>query len=130
MVLGSASVTLIATLESLTVTARPMAAAAPSLERDAMADAGSLAITSSWAAPANLTTVRMVWVAGGGSADQIDEMRAKGAEGRVVYAQRAGESNRAFTRTDTLHVENKAPVSPVQHSNPGRSSVSVVVQAL
>jgi hypothetical protein len=158
-VFGGASVTLIATLESLTVSAAPMAPAVTAPGREPFPDGGSLAITSSWAVPANLTTIRMVCLAGGASAEQIDEMRGKGgqgntvtsprlkddprrqragqdlalkadAESRIVYAERAGESNQAFTRTDTLHVENKAPVPPDPHSYPSTSSLNVVVQAL
>lgn len=159
MASGSASVTLIATLESLTVAATPMAPGIPVLGHGSVPDAGSLAITSSWAVPANLTTIRMVCLAGGGAADAIDMIRENGgkgstvasplqkdgpgrqppgqdfslnagAESRIVYAQRAGESNRAFTRTDYLHVENKATIPPVQQPNSGRGSLSVVVQAL
>jgi hypothetical protein len=119
MVLGRASVTLIATLESLSVGVAPMAPAVPVPGHDSVPDAGSVAITTSWAVPANLTTIRMICIASDGSANAID-----------VYAQRAGESNRAFTRTDYLHVENRTPVAPAQHTNPSTGSLNVVVQAL
>jgi hypothetical protein len=116
MVTGGASVTLIATLESLTVSAAPTASVTTAPGRELFADAGSLAITTSWAVPANLTTIRMACFAGG--------------ESRMVYVQRAGESNRAFTRTDTLHVENWAPAAPAQQFNSHQDRLSIVVQAL
>ncbi len=156
MVFGSASVMLIATLESLTVDAGPMALVAGKSGREPFADADSVAITTTWAVPANLTTIHMVLFAGGGSADEFLDNKWKrnpvatplqnggrwmqppgpevdlnaGAEARTIYAQGAGATNQAFTRTDYLHFENNPQAPRVEHSKPDHGSLSVVVQAL
>ncbi len=84
---GSASVVLIARMESLSVVANAEKAAGPMV-----ADSQPVSITTSWAVPANFTTFRVTRYFGGPD--------ARDGVGSLVVE--SGETNQARTRTDLL----------------------------
>lgn len=156
VVLGSASVTLIATLESLSVAATPIVLVSSGWKTGSPARPESLAITSSWAVPANLTTIRIDCILGSNSPAEIlnggwkkssnvfwtQDRRSgaeqsglvvalrRGGEGRTLYEQMAAGSSQPFTRTDYLHLDAETFPRLPQNSVPSERSLNLVVQAL
>lgn len=154
MAAGPSSVTLIATLESLSVGVTPVAPVA-SIAGTAPSSSNTFAINTSWAVPANLTTIRTVCFLEGASPAEIlenglqrmaeiagaegdgSELRrlglvvglAPGVEGRTLYSQKAGETNQGFTRTDYLGLEMNVRSQPMGSTLQSRS-LTILVQAL
>lgn len=107
----SATVTLIATLESLSVSASPRGTFPLSTSNRIGQHLFPLTITTSWAVPSNLTTVRVIH------------------DGVTLFAQKAGETNCVARRTDHVDVVLKDDIRTTterQISEP----VVILVQAL
>lgn len=102
-------ITLIARLESLSVAAA-LTEEGSSTRVPENAHSASVAVTTSWAVPSNLTTVRVV------------------QDGLPLFSQAAGESNRPGSRTDLLHIQ--LPREKSSGMSPQRKAVTIVVQAL
>lgn len=108
----TATVTLVATLESLSVGATPR----DGLEFPTNGMEGArlfpLAITSSWAVPSNLTTVKVT------------------QDGITLFAQKAGETNRVARRIDNVDVVLTSDKNDGQTDGLPRGVVRILVQAL
>jgi len=136
---GSASVMLIARVESLSVVANSETAAAPVVVGEPAAGMHPVSITTSWAVPANFTTFRLSQYFGGqgaipalpkdGSRAMPGQGRPSGGEDAVLVVD-SGETNQAKTRTDLLD----AGVSLGAAGGPGRGEgsglLNILVQAL
>jgi hypothetical protein len=152
---GPAGVELVATLESLSVSA-----ASDTIEDQvafpaAAAAISPISITSSWAVPANLTTIRMAgcftdedppatgstWegmpfapltegLSGTSSAEQQCSVLRQGVLGLAIFSQRAGETNQAFMRTDELDAGTPAHGEQIPSPSPDTATLSIVLQAL
>ena len=103
---GVANVTLIARLESLSVTVSPSYQLSHTLDRD------FLLVTTSWVAPSNRTTIRIV------------------ENGTIYLSEAIGESNQPRTRIVQLKVAIPDGRSNVQHPGDERGRVIIVVEAL
>ncbi len=116
-----ASVVLVARLETLSLTAIP-AVNVSSLSSGAMPVPGSLSITTSWALPRNLTTLRLTVYRNTSFPDRVvpslgDKESKESPDtialtpepaaplsGQTVLIQGSGDSNQATTRTDHLQI--------------------------
>jgi hypothetical protein len=108
----TAAVTLVATLESLSVGATPRAELELSTNRIQGTRLFPLTITTSWAVPSNLTTVKVTH-------DGID-----------LFAQRAGETNRVAKRIDNIDVVVTSDKTDRQTDGSPCGEVRILVQAL
>ena len=105
---GSASVTLIARVESLSVVANAETALG-SMVAGGAATALPVSITTSWAVPANFTTFRVTRYFGGPESMVAGQDGSQGAaagsiagDGVGSLVVESGETNQAKTRTDLL----------------------------
>jgi hypothetical protein len=117
---------LIATLESLSVVATPFAAPLPSSAANALTNRPPISITTSWAVPTNLTTIRLTGYLADAS-QAIGTNRLPGLKTALEFAQTAGETNQAATRIDNLKIG--ATDQAGLHSKVNSGPLSIVVQA-
>lgn len=121
---GPASVMLVATLESLSV------GAAPPLVQNAAAQGQPVAITTSWAVPANLTTLRLVgYLEDDPKAAQASALLQAGGEAIPLFTETAGKSNLPATRIDRLNIAMDWQDAAV-HAAGNKGVLSILVQAL
>jgi hypothetical protein len=110
-----ASVVLVATLESLSM------GVAPTSAQPVSAGMPHLAVTTSWALPANLTTLHLV---------QLSPDMDLTSGGFTIFSQSSGDSNRASSRAEVLEVpaDPKAAFQP----NPklSQKSTLLLIEAL
>jgi len=141
------AVLLIARLESLSVSTD--ANGHESAGNNVYSDGNSVSLTTSWAVPANLTTLRVLGyvqaATPGPSAEDIapckrvsspadvDPDRSCGPEVRYIpvtlFSQAAGETKQAASRTDDVHLPGRDTAGSAQ-TDSKRDTVFVVVQAL
>lgn len=136
---GSASVVLIARVESLSVVANQEAAAGPVVAGEPFA-ALPISITTSWAVPANFTTFRLSEYFGlptatsaapaGGGPGSVEGPARPVVEGGSVLVVDSGGTNEAKTRTDELNVvpDPGSAGKPGEHEEGGL--LNILVQAL
>lgn len=104
------SITLVARLESLSVSAVLHADGGfPARGRNGPIP---ISITTSWAVPCNRTVVRVV------------------ENGKAVFSQAAGDSNRPESRIDQLSIALPSDRSETANANTEQGSVIIFVQAL
>lgn len=151
-----AGVTLIATVESLTVAATFITPAMPTMPGSDSRGLSQISITTSWTVPANFTTIRLVGYladasqpegaagelgsnaataairerAGGGAAFAGAAALKPRDVGLTLFAERAGETNQSATRTDTLNLEIFGGANSGLHPVPNAGTLSILVQAL
>jgi hypothetical protein len=108
----TASVTLVATLESLSVAATSRDGLEFSTNGMQGARLFPLTITTTWAVPSNLTTVKVTY------------------DGITVFTQKAGETNRVARRIDNIDLALPSDRTERQTDGLLRGVVRILVQAL
>jgi len=112
-----ASVVLVATLESLSMGVgqeqayvQPIAPVTP-----------QLAVTASWALPANLTTLRLM---------RVTPQAESSSEGVTVWSQSSGATNRAGSRSEVLEIPSGAPEAAQEIPDLKRGPILLLIEAL
>jgi hypothetical protein len=108
----AAGITLVARLESLSVAAALIDNDSSTAQRLNRSHAASVSVTTSWAVPSNLTTVRVV------------------ENGMPLFSQAAGDSNRPGMRTDLLNVALPHDKPEGMSAQDQHRTVTIFVQAL
>ena len=108
----AAGITMIARLESLSVAAALIDYDGSAAQRLTRSHTASVSVTTSWAIPSNLTTVRVV------------------ENGTPLFSQPAGDSNRPGRRTDLLNVAISHDRSEGTSAQNQHKTVTIFVQAL
>lgn len=156
-----AGVVLVATLESLSVSATTPSLLASASDGASIDGSERVQIRTSWAVPADRTTLRLIGAlstesqtisgSNGGSANPpapltSNQERDKvarcssgssctrtihsGDAGLILMTLRAGDTNRADTRTKSINLVSGSAISSRRSSEPGSATFSIRVEAL